>query len=82
LYGHAAAGAFLATALATRMLLALPGADPEVMDLPSMARVTKLSLDVLREKAQSTAVFAPGLDNLVKTGGVARVLDPGLPLAA
>lgn len=82
LYGHTAAGAFLATALATRTLLALPGADPEVMDLPSMARVTKLSIDVLRQKAQSSAVFAPGLDNLVKTGGVATVLDPGVPLAA
>jgi len=82
LYGHTAAGAFLATALATRTLLALPGADPEVMDLASMARVTKLSIDVLRQKARSTAVFAPGLDNLVKTGGVTTVLDPGVSLAA
>ncbi len=34
LYGHTAAGAFLATALATRVLVGLPGADPVVMDLP------------------------------------------------
>ncbi|WP_224020451.1 biotin-independent malonate decarboxylase subunit gamma, partial [Burkholderia vietnamiensis] len=47
LYGHTAAGAFIATALATRTLLALPGAEPEVMDLPSMSRVTKLPIDVL-----------------------------------
>src|SRR5262249_39837887 len=53
LYGHSAAGAFLATALATRVLVALPGADPAVMDLPSMAKVTRLSLDVLRQKAES-----------------------------
>src|SRR5262249_23284815 len=39
LYGHSAAGAFLATALATRVLVGLPGADPAVMDLPSMAKV-------------------------------------------
>ena len=38
LYGHSAAGAFLATALATRVLVELPGADPAVMDLPSMAQ--------------------------------------------
>ncbi|KVU91224.1 biotin-independent malonate decarboxylase subunit gamma [Burkholderia ubonensis] len=76
LYGHTAAGAFIATALATRVLLAVPGADPEVMDLPSMARVTKLPLDVLKEKARSTPVFAPGLDNLVKMGAVDAVLDP------
>jgi malonate decarboxylase gamma subunit len=80
LYGHTAAGAFIATALATRVLVALPGAEPEVMDLPSMSRVTKLSLEVLEEKATSTAVFAPGLDNLAKTGAVDAVLDPVQPL--
>jgi malonate decarboxylase gamma subunit len=82
LYGHTAAGAFIATALATRTLLALPGADPAVMDLPSMARVTKLSIEVLQEKARSTPVFAPGLDNLAQTGGVFQVLDPHAPLGA
>jgi malonate decarboxylase gamma subunit len=82
LYGHTAAGAFIATALATRTLLALPGADPEVMDLPSMARVTKLSVEVLKDKAKNTPVFAPGLENLAQTGGVSRVLDPRVSLAA
>jgi malonate decarboxylase gamma subunit len=75
LYGHSAAGAFLATALATRTLVALPGAEPTVMDLPSMSKVTKLSIDVLREKAKSTPVFAPGLDNLAQTGGVLAIWD-------
>jgi malonate decarboxylase gamma subunit len=70
LFGHTAAGAFIATALAARTLVALPGAQPEVMDLPSMARVTKLSIEVLQEKARSTPVFAPGLENLVQTGAV------------
>ena len=75
LYGHSAAGAFLATALATRTLVALPGAEPTVMDLPSMSKVTKLSIDVLKEKAKSTPVFAPGLDNLAQTGGVLAIWD-------
>jgi len=82
LYGHTAAGAFIATALATRTLLALPGADPAVMDLPSMARVTKLSIELLKEKAKSTPVFAPGIDNLAQTGGVSQILDPQVSLAA
>lgn len=82
LYGHTAAGAFIATALATRTLIALPGAHPEVMDLPSMSRVTKLSIEMLREKAKSTPVFAPGLDNLAKTGAVLETFDPAQPLAA
>jgi malonate decarboxylase gamma subunit len=82
LYGHTAAGAFIATALATRTLRAVPGAHPAVMDLPSMARVTKLSIDVLKDKAKSTPVFAPGLENLAQTGGVSQVLDPRASLAA
>lgn len=73
LYGHSAAGAFLATALATRTLVAVPGADPAVMDLPSMARVTKLPIDTLVEKARSTPVFAPGLENLSLMGAVHEV---------
>ncbi len=81
LYGHTAAGAFIATALSTRVLVALPGADPEVMDLPSMSRVTKLSIDILKEKAKSTPVFAPGLDNLAQTGAVLETWDPEKSLA-
>jgi malonate decarboxylase gamma subunit len=81
LYGHTAAGAFIATALATQTLVALPGAEPAVMDLPSMSRVTKLSIEVLQEKAKSTPVFAPGLDNLAQTGAVAITLDPDNSLA-
>lgn len=81
LYGHAAAGAFLATALATRVLVALPGAAPAVMDLPSMARVTKLPLDVLEEKARTTPVFAPGVSNLASTGAVHMTWDDARPLS-
>ena len=82
LYGHSAAGAFLATALATRVLVGLPpGADPVVMDLPSMSKVTKLPLEVLQEKAKSTPVFAPGLANLAQTGAVHLTWDPARPLS-
>ena len=82
LYGGSAAGAFIATALATGTLVALPGAYPAVMDLPSMARVTKLPIDVLKAKAATTPVFAPGLDNMVRTGGIQMVWDAEAPLAA
>jgi malonate decarboxylase gamma subunit len=81
LFGHTAAGAFIATALAARTLVALPGAQPEVMDLPSMARVTKLSIEILREKASSTPVFAPGLENLAQTGAVFAIWDEKRSLA-
>jgi malonate decarboxylase gamma subunit len=81
LYGHSAAGAFIATALATRTLVALPGASPAVMDLPSMSKVTKLSIDVLEEKAKSTPVFAPGVDNLAQMGAVLVTWDEKVSLA-
>ncbi|MFF2324290.1 biotin-independent malonate decarboxylase subunit gamma (plasmid) [Agrobacterium tumefaciens] len=81
LYGGSAAGAFIATALACGTLVALPGAHPQVMDLPSMARVTKLPIDVLKEKAKATPVFAPGLENLAQTGAIAETWKPELPLA-
>ncbi|MEI9988406.1 MAG: biotin-independent malonate decarboxylase subunit gamma [Rhizomicrobium sp.] len=81
LYGHTAAGAFLATAMATRVLVGLPGATPAVMDLPSMSKVTKLSIEVLEAKAKSTPVFAPGLRNLAQTGAVHLTWDVTVPLA-
>ncbi|MBB4370480.1 malonate decarboxylase gamma subunit [Bradyrhizobium sp. cir1] len=81
LYGHSAAGALLATGLATRVLVGLPGADPAVMDLPSMAKVTKLSMEALEEKAKSTPVFAPGLSNLAQMGAVHMTWSHAAPLA-
>ena len=79
-YGKATAGAFLATALATDRLVGLPGAEPTVMDLPSVARITKLPLDTLKQLAQTTPIFAPGLDHLLQVGAVAEIWDPNKPL--
>jgi len=81
LYGHSAAGALLATGLATRVLVGLPGATPAVMDLPSMAKVTKLSMEALQEKAKSTPVFAPGLSNLARMGAVHITWNDAVSLA-
>jgi len=81
LYGHTAAGAFIATALSTRTLVALPGAEPAVMDLPSMSKVTKLPIEVLEEKAKSTPVFAPGVANVERMGAIAATWDENVSLA-
>lgn len=81
LYGHSAAGALLATGLATRVLVGVPGATPAVMDLPSMAKVTKLSIETLQEKAKSTPVFAPGLANLAQMGAIHLTWDEACSLA-
>jgi malonate decarboxylase gamma subunit len=70
LYGHAAAGAFIATCLASQTLVALAGAEPSVMDLPSISRVTKLPMDELMDLAKTTPIFAPGVDPLYAIGAV------------
>ncbi len=57
LFGQAAAGAFIAAALSSQSLVALPGAEPSVMDLPSISRVTKLPLEQLERLAKSTPIF-------------------------
>jgi malonate decarboxylase gamma subunit len=81
LYGHAAAGAFIATGLSTQVLLAAPDAHPCVMDLDSVARVTKLPLEKIAALAQSTPIFAPGLSPMLAVGAVYEVWDTAEPLS-
>lgn len=81
LFGRSAAGAFIATALSSQTLIALPAAEPSVMDLPSISRVTKLPLEQLTEMAKSTPIFAPGLQPLFAIGAVAEIWDEEIPLA-
>jgi malonate decarboxylase gamma subunit len=82
LFGHAAAGAFIATALSSQSLVALAGAEPSVMDLPSISRVTKLPLEQLKELAKTTPIFAPGVEPLFATGAVMEIWAANEPLAS
>jgi malonate decarboxylase gamma subunit len=70
IFGQAAAGAFIATGLSTQVLVAVPGAQPSVMDLRSISRITQLPLDELKTLATSTPVFAPGVEPLFAIGAV------------
>jgi malonate decarboxylase gamma subunit len=81
LYGPAAGGSLIAAALAVQSLVTVPGGEPSVMDLPSIARVTKLSLGKLQQMAKATPIFAPGIDNYFLTGAVAERWDAKKPLA-
>jgi malonate decarboxylase gamma subunit len=82
LYGPAAGGSLIATGLATQILVTLPGGEPSVMDLPSMARVTKLPLEQLQAMAKTTPIFAPGTENYFLTGAVTERWDAKKPLAS
>jgi malonate decarboxylase gamma subunit len=81
LFGPAAAGAFIATALSSQSLVALPGAAPSVMDLPSISRVTKLPLEQLQRLAKSTPIFAPGVGPLFAIGAVTQTWAADQPFA-
>ena len=81
LYGPAAGGSLIATGLAAQILVTLPGGEPSVMDLPSMARVTKLPLGELQAMAKTTPIFAPGADNYFLTGAITERCDSHIPLS-
>jgi malonate decarboxylase gamma subunit len=67
--------------MSMQVLAALPGAEPSVMDLPSISRVTKLPLEQLTKLAKSTPIFAPGLDPMFAVGAIAEIWDIRRPLA-
>jgi malonate decarboxylase gamma subunit len=43
------------------------------MNLPAMARITKLPLEQLEELSSTSPSFAPGIENFIKLGGVQTV---------
>lgn len=77
IFGTIAAGAFISTGLVQDVLVAVPGGNPVVMDLPSIARVTKLPLERLETLAKNTPVFAPGLPFEPPIGAIAEIWDGG-----
>lgn len=70
IHGSAIAGGFIATGMNADRICALPTAKPSVMALEAIARVTHMPLARLQELSRSVPTFAPGLDNLVRLGGV------------
>ena len=77
IFGTIAAGAFISTGLVQDVLVGVTGGNPVVMDLPSIARVTKLPLEKLEGLARNTPVFAPGLPYEPPIGAVAEVWEDG-----
>lgn len=74
-YGNSIAGGFIAFGLCAGDTYALPDSNTSVMILPAIARVTKLPLEYLEELSKTVAVFAPGVKNFFKTGGLREVWD-------
>lgn len=81
IFGEALGGALISTALMADAVIALPGANPSVMPMEGIARVTKLPLSFLEELSQSNPIFKPGARSFYLMGGIDCV-DPDDPAAA
>jgi malonate decarboxylase gamma subunit len=74
IYNQAIGGSFIAFGMMADRIYALSHAQLAVMWLEGMAKVTKIDIDVLREISKTSPVFAPGVENFKKLGGLHDVL--------
>ena len=72
-YGEASSGSLLALGFMADEVHAVEGARLWVMNLPAMARVTRIPLDRLEEVSRASPVLAPGLENYVRLGAVESI---------
>ena len=78
-YDQALSGGFITSGLIADACDALPEAEIRVMRIPAMARVTKLSEALLTALSASNPVFAPGVQNYLRMGGVRALWQADLP---
>ena len=74
-YNQALGGAFIAYGLMADTVLALPDAQLAVMWLEGIAKVTKIELSTLEELSKTLPVFAPGVNNFYKLGGINEIVE-------
>lgn len=72
-YSQAVSGGFLASSMFADTCYALSGAEVRVMNLPSMARITKIPLELLESLSKTSPVFAPGIENYLRAGAIASL---------
>lgn len=77
-YDQALSGGFITSGLMADACHAVPEAEIRVMRVPAMARVTKLSEELLESLSLTNPVFAPGVANYVAMGGVRSLWDGNL----
>lgn len=62
-YGEAVSGGYLTSGMMADACYALADAEIKVMNLPAMARITKIPLERLESLAERSPVFSPGVAN-------------------
>lgn len=71
---QALGGAFIAYGLMADTIFALPDAQLAVMWLEGIATITKIPLSQLQELSKTLPVFAPGVENFYKLGGLHEIV--------
>ncbi|MGH8728577.1 MAG: biotin-independent malonate decarboxylase subunit gamma [Burkholderiales bacterium] len=79
-YGDAVSGGYLASGMMADACFALHEAEISVMNLPAMARVTKIAQERLEELSKTSPVFAPGSGNYFKMGALNAIWEGDLAL--
>lgn len=69
-YGRAVSGGYITGGMMADGCYALASAEISVMNLPAMARVTRIPQERLEALARTSPVFAPGADNYYKMGAL------------
>lgn len=77
-YGEGVSGGFLSFGLMADKVYALPEAQIRVMNLSAMARVAKIPVERLQALSASSPVFAPGVSNFLKLGGLDGIWEHNL----
>lgn len=72
-YGRAVSGGYITGGMMADTCHALVSAEISVMNLPAMARVTKIPQARLEALAETSPVFAPGADNYLRMGALDSV---------
>lgn len=67
-YGQAVSGGYLTTGMMADACYALADAEIKVMNLPAMARITKIPQERLEALALASPVFSPGGSNYQRMG--------------
>jgi malonate decarboxylase gamma subunit len=67
-YGEAVSGGYLTSGMMADACYALADAEIKVMNLPAMARITRIPLERLQALSAHSPVFSPGVDNYYRMG--------------
>jgi len=77
-YGHAVSGGYLTTGMMADAAYALADAEIKVMNLPAMARITRIPLERLKALSVDSPVFSPGVQNYYRMGHLDGIWKSGL----